>query len=263
MTLLEAIVLGLIQGLTEFLPVSSSGHLELAKAMFGNNQLPEEGLLFTIVVHAATAFSTIVVFRSDIANLFRDLFKFKKNAGTRYSMLIILSMLPAAAVGFFLEEEIEKLFTGRIVLVGSMLLLTGFLLFLTTRIKDKALPVSPKRSLLIGIAQAIAITPGISRSGATISTGLLLGLSREEAARFSFLMVLPLILGAMAMKCLKIAETGVGDLDVSSLLVGFTAAFVAGVFACRWMIAIVKKSKLIWFAVYCFLAGTVAIIIGL
>lgn len=262
MSILEALILGIIQGLTEFLPVSSSGHLELAKAVFANKELPEEGLLFTIVVHAATAFSTIVVFRKDIGKIFADLFKFKYNEGARYSFLIVLSMIPAAAVGYFFEEKIETLFTGRVMLVGCMLIVTGILLYITTRLPDKDNKTDAPKAFLVGLAQAIAIMPGISRSGATISTGLILGMSRAEAARFSFLMVLPLILGAMAMKTQKLIESGNGAESLMPIAVGFIAAFVSGVLACRWMIALVKRSKLIWFAVYCFVAGIIAIIVG-
>lgn len=263
MSFLEAIILGIIQGLTEFLPVSSSGHLELAKVLLSEGKVPEQGLLFTIVVHAATALSTIVVFRKDIVKIFNDLSKVKQNEGSKYSLFIIISMIPAALVGFFLEDRIEELFNGNLILVGSMLVLTALLLYLTTRTKEGDQGPSAGKSLTIGIAQAIAILPGVSRSGATISVALFLGLSREEAARFSFLMVLPLILGAMALKCLQLMQAEEAlNLNIGPMAVGFVAAFAAGVLACRWMVAIVKRSKLVWFAVYCLVVGLISIIAG-
>lgn len=195
---LEAIVLGIIQGLTEFLPVSSSGHLELAKAIFGDTSVPEESLLFTVVVHFATALATIVVFRQEVAYIIRGLFQFKNNDEFRFSLNIVISMIPAAMAGIFLDEQIEALFSGKVLLVGFMLLVTGVLLLFANNTKAGDGYVSSWKGLIIGISQAIAILPGISRSGATISTALLLGVSRERAARFSFLMVVPLIVGKMA-----------------------------------------------------------------
>jgi len=259
MSWFEALILGLIQGLTEFLPVSSSGHLELTKAMFGDNSLPEESLLMTVVLHAATALSTIVIFRKDIASIIQGLLQFKNNEEFRFSVKIVLSMIPAAAVGVLLEEEIEQFFGGQILLVGCMLILTAGMLFLADKAKSTLNPVSYKNAFIIGIAQAIAILPGISRSGATISTSVLLGVDRQKAARFSFLMVVPLILGKMAKDILS------GDLmnsqtDTSLLIIGFIAAFVAGLVACQWMIALVKKSQLKYFSFYCVIVGIIAII---
>lgn len=259
---LESLILGVIQGLTEFLPVSSSGHLELAKALFGDESLPEESLLFTVVVHFATALATIVVFRKEVATIFSGLFQFKNNQEFRFSLNIIISMIPAALVGLFLEEEIESLFGGKVLLVGLMLLVTGVLLLFANNTQAGDKNVSKGKAFIIGVSQAIAILPGISRSGATISTSLLLGISRERAARFSFLMVVPLILGKMAKDVLD------GGIVVSegiplNIFIGFIAAFTTGVWACNWMIDIVKRANLNYFALYCFIVGIIAIIASL
>ncbi len=258
MSWLEAFILGVIQGLTEFLPVSSSGHLELAKFILGDTSLPEESMLMTVVLHAATAISTIVVFRKDIVDIFAGLFAFKWNDQTKFSLKMIISMIPAALVGVFFNEEIEALFGGRLLLVGSMLILTAILLLLADRAKTTEKGVGYWDAIIIGISQAIAIMPGISRSGATISTSVLLGVDRSKAARFSFLMVVPLILGAMA-KDLMSGEINYESSQMIPLVVGFIAAFVTGIAACTWMIALVKRAKLSWFALYCFIVGTIAI----
>ena len=259
MSSFEAIILGIIQGLTEFLPVSSSGHLELGKAILGDNSLPEESLLMTVVLHAATALSTIVIFRKDIAEIITGLFQFKNNEQFRFSVKVIISMIPAAAVGVLFDEQIEGLFGGQIMLVGFMLLITGGLLFLADKAKVSEKGVSFKNSLLIGIAQAIAILPGISRSGATISTSVLLGIDRQKAARFSFLMVVPLILGKMAKDVLS-GDLANSQADGLILVIGFATAFVSGLVACQWMIRLVKKSQLKYFAYYCFVVGIAAVI---
>lgn len=256
--IIEAIVLGIIQGLTEFLPVSSSGHLELAKFFLGDDSVAEESLLMTVTLHAATALSTIVVFRKDIFDIFKGLFRFQWNEETRFALKIILSMIPAAFVGLLFEEQIESLFTQNILLVGAMLMVTGVLLFLAGRAKSTGKPVGFLDALWIGIAQAIAIVPGISRSGATISTSVLLGIDRERAARFSFLMVVPLILGKMA-KDVMDGELGAASIGHLPLVAGFIAAFLTGAFACLWMIKLVKNSKLTFFAVYCFIIAILAI----
>ena len=206
MSLLEAIILGIIQGLTEFLPVSSSGHLELAKAIMGDGAGNTGGLLFTILVHGATAISTLVIFRKDVAEIIRGLFQFKWNEELKFSLKIVLSMIPAALVGLFLEDEIDAFFGGRVMLIGCMLILTGLLLFMADKAKNTTRDVSFPRALIVGIAQAIAILPGISRSGSTIATSVLLGIDRTRAARFSFLMVVPLILGAMTVKTKEYVE---------------------------------------------------------
>ena len=257
MGLLESIILGIIQGLTEFLPVSSSGHLELAKVIL-DQDLGEEGLLMTITLHAATALSTLVIFRKDVADILRGLFQFKRNEEMLFSLKIILSMIPAAIIGIVYDDAIEALFDGNILLVGSMLVITGILLFMADRAKQTDNNVSFSNALIIGIAQAIAILPGISRSGATISTSVLLGVDRSKAARFSFLMVVPLIMGKMA-KDIMDGEFGGEAVDMVSLSAGFIAAFITGLAACTWMIALVKRSKLSWFAVYCIFVGIVAI----
>lgn len=259
MSLFEAIVLGIVQGLTEFLPVSSSGHLELTKAILGDNSVPEESLLMTVVLHAATALSTIVIFRKDIIELLTGLFQFKNNEQFKYSLKIVISMVPAALVGILFEDEIEQLFGGQILLVGLMLLVTGTLLFLADKAKNTSKSVSTSNAVLIGISQAIAILPGISRSGATISTSVLLGVDRQKAARFSFLMVVPLILGKMA-KDLASGDLMASQTETSLLVVGFIAAFIAGLIACQWMIGLVKKSQLKYFSYYCYVVGIAAII---
>lgn len=264
MSILEALILGIIQGLTEFLPVSSSGHLELAKIIFGDNLEAEESMLFTIALHGATALSTVVVFRRDIAELFQGIFKFRWNESTRFALFVVISMLPVFVVGVFFKDEIESLFEGNPILVGSSLVFTAILLYSTTRISTKDGKVNGWRAIVVGIAQAIAVLPGVSRSGSTISTALLIGVSRERAARFSFLMVLPVIFGAMILEAKDFAEAQPQRaIDNYALLVGFTAAFAAGVLACRWMIAIVKRSKLDYFAYYCLGVGLIAIGYGL
>jgi undecaprenyl-diphosphatase len=256
---LLAIVLGIVQGLTEFLPVSSSGHLELAKYFLGDNSVAKESLIMTIVLHAATALSTIVVFRHDIWRLLRGLLSFKWNEETIFCLKIVISMIPAAFVGLFYEDALDALFNKQVVFVSLMLLVTGALLLLADRAKRTDKDVSYRDALLVGIAQAIAILPGISRSGATISSSVLLGIDREQAARFSFLMVVPLIMGKIAKDLLD------GDLshtaNVAELSLGFVAAFLTGLLACTWMIRLVKSSRLTYFAIYCFAVGLAAIAI--
>ncbi len=259
MGLIESVILGIVQGLTEFLPVSSSGHLELVKAVLGSDEIGKESMMTTVVLHFATALSTIVVFRKDVAQIFSGLFKFKNNDEFSYSLKIVVSMIPAAIVGVFFDDILEAFFEGRVGLVGLMLLVTGALLFLADRAKLTNKDVSFKHAIIIGISQAIAILPGISRSGATIGTSVLLGIDREKAARFSFLMVVPLILGKIAKDILDGAFTE-GNVQFLTLGVGFVAAFLTGLAACTWMIAIVKKSKLTYFSYYCFAVGSIALI---
>ena len=258
MGILEAIVLGIIQGLTEFLPVSSSGHLELAKAILGDSSVAEESLTFTVVLHFATALSTLVVFKKEVIEIFKGLFQFRWNTEFKFSLKIIISMLPAVIVGLLFEKELESFFGGRILLVGSMLLLTAVLLLLADKAKNTKKEVSFLNAVLIGVSQAIAMLPGISRSGATISTSVLLGIDRTRAAKFSFLMVVPLIFGKIGKDLLN------GDLNLQSseilpILAGFIAAFLAGLLACKWMISIVKNSKLSYFSIYCAIIGSIAI----
>ena len=256
---LEALVLGIVQGLTEFLPVSSSGHLELAKALLGDDAVAEESMMTTVVLHFATALSTIFVFRKDVGEIFKGLFQFKNNDEFSYSLKIIISMIPAALVGVFLDDIIEGFFEKQILLVGFMLFITGLILFLADRAKKTEKQVTFTHAIIIGIAQAIAILPGISRSGSTIGTSVLLGIDREKAARFSFLMVVPLILGKMAKDILDGALLE-QNVPVMELSIGFIAAFFTGLLACTWMIAIVKRSKLTYFSIYCFIVGFVAIV---
>jgi undecaprenyl-diphosphatase len=258
MEILDAVILGIIQGLTEFLPVSSSGHLELGKAILGDNSVPKESLLFTVVLHFATALSTIVIFRKDILQIIKGVLKLEWNEDLQFISKIALSMLPAVVVGVFFEDQLEQLFGGNILLVGCMLLVTALLLFLADRAKDTQKKVTFSNAFIIGISQAIAMLPGISRSGATISTSVLLGNDKTKAARFSFLMVVPLIFGKIAKDIIG-GELTYDSSSFVSLSAGFIAAFIAGLFACTWMISLVKKSKLSYFAIYCVVVGLVAI----
>ncbi|AFL86068.1 putative bacitracin resistance protein [Belliella baltica DSM 15883] len=262
MDIIDAIILGIVQGLTEFLPVSSSGHLELVAAILGDSKLPEESMMFTVVLHFATALSTILVFRKDLVEIFKGLFQFKWNEETKFSLKIIISMIPAAIVGVFFNDQLEQFFGGKIVFVGCMLLLTAVLLYLADKAKNTDKPVGFWNAFLVGVSQAIAILPGISRSGATISTSVLLGIDKSKAARFSFLMVVPLILGKIAKDILDGALTYNSE-SFGYLSAGFIAAFIAGYFACTWMIALVRKSKLTYFSIYCAIVGLIAIGAGL
>jgi undecaprenyl-diphosphatase len=255
----EALVLGLIQGLTEFLPVSSSGHLQIGEALFG---LQGEGsLTFAVAVHAATVCSTIVILWNEIAGLGRGVFRLQWNDETQYTAKIILSMLPVAVVGVFFKDAIESLFTSGLLVVGVCLLVTAVLLsfayYAKPRAKEK---ISFRDAFIIGLAQACAVLPGLSRSGTTISTGLLLGNKKETVAQFSFLMVLIPILGEALLDLLKGDFSGSESMSAWALLIGFVAAFAAGCAACKWMIAIVKRGKLIYFAVYCAIVGAVVLI---
>jgi len=256
---LQAFILGILQGLTEFLPVSSSGHLEIAKSLFGID--PESSFFFTIVVHGATVLSTIVVFRKEILSLIIGSLKFRMNEETIYTLKILLSMLPVMVVGLLLKDPIESLFNGNMLFIGSMLILTALLLAFAHFIKKRERQIGYKDAFIIGIAQAMAVIPGISRSGSTIATGLLIGNSKDEIARFSFLMVLGPVIGA------NLIEIMSGDASSSTagwgvLLIGFLAAFISGYFACKWMISLVRRSKLIWFAVYCAVIGILSIALG-
>lgn len=258
MSWIEALLLGIIQGLTEFLPVSSSGHLELAKALFGDITMQEESMLMTVVLHAATALSTIVVFRKDIYEIVKGIIRWQWNEEMRFVVKVGISMIPAGLVGILLETQIEGLFQGQIILVGLMLLVTGVLLFVADKAKTREKGVGFWDSLIIGISQAVAILPGISRSGATISTSVLLNIDRTKAARFSFLMVIPLILAKMLLDIFSgtLSESTIGAVPLS---VGFLAAFIVGALACTWMIRLVRNAKLKYFAFYCFVVGLTAI----
>ncbi len=258
MNILEAIILGVIQGLTEFLPVSSSGHLELAKAILGDTSIPEESLTFTVVLHFATALSTLVVFRKEVVEIFKGLFQFQWNDELKFSLNIILSMIPAVCIGLLFEKQLEAFFGGNILFVGSMLLVTAILLLLADKAKNTNKKVTFLNAIVIGISQAIAMLPGISRSGATISTSVLLGVDRTKAARFSFLMVVPLIFGKVGKDILG-GDISFQSSEIIPMSTGFIAAFFAGLLACNWMIALVKKSKLSYFSIYCAIIGLIAI----
>ena len=258
MTKAESVILGIIQGLTEFLPVSSSGHLELAKSILGDDSVPKESMLFTVVVHFATALATIIIYRHEVLYLLRGLLRFKKNEETMFCMRIVVCMIPAALVGILFEEQIEQLFGGNVLLVGLMLIVTGLLLLFANNAKPGEKEVTVKDAIIIGVSQAIAILPGISRSGATISTSVLLKVDRERAARFSFLMVVPLIFGKMA-KDLMGGALQVHSVDPFNLILAFGAAFITGLWACNWMIDIVKRFNLNYFSLYCFIVGGIAI----
>jgi undecaprenyl-diphosphatase len=259
MTWLEALILGLLQGLTEFLPVSSSGHLELGGVLFGL-QDPDAFFTFNILVHGATFMSVVVVFRQDILDLIVNFFRFKWNAEMKFVLLLLASAIPVGIVGLLYEEQIEAIFTGRVMFVGFMLLITATLLFLTRFAPKNNKDVSLKSALLIGLAQTFAVLPGISRSGATISTALYLGIERTKAIRFSFLMVLIPVFGANFLKLLKASnESGGTSLDTMPLIIGTLAAFVAGLAACRWMLSIVRKGNIAYFSIYCLIIGLAAI----
>ncbi|MGB5437120.1 MAG: undecaprenyl-diphosphate phosphatase [Maribacter sp.] len=258
METIDAIILGIVQGLTEFLPVSSSGHLELGKAILGDSTVPEESLLFTVVLHFATALSTLVVFRKDVWEILRGLFQFTWNEETRFTLKIIISMLPAVFVGLFFEKQLEAFFGGDVRFVGFMLLVTAVLLYFADKAKDTDKKVSYKNAFIVGVSQAIAMLPGISRSGATISTSVIMGVDKTKAARFSFLMVVPLIFGKIG-KDIMSGELSFHSENTFAMGAGFIAAFIAGLAACTWMIQLVKKSKLTYFAVYCLIVGLIAI----
>jgi len=261
--IIQSIVLGVVQGLTEFLPVSSSGHLEIAKYVMNDKSVGQQSMLMTVVLHFATALSTIIVFRKEVFDIFKGLFQFKKNDEFWFCVKILVSMIPAAVVGLLFESEIEALFSQNLLLVGLMLILTAVLLLLADRARSTDKNVSIMNSIIIGISQAIAILPGVSRSGATISTSVLLGIDREKAARFSFLMVVPLIFGKIAKDLLGAFKDniplGAAGQEIP-LIVGFVAAFVTGLFACTWMIRLVKGSKLSYFSIYCVIVAVLCII---
>ena len=258
MSVLESILLGIIQGLTEFLPVSSSGHIEIGKNLLNSSFFEEENLLFTVILHFATAISTIVVFRKTIVSLLKGLFKREKKE-MAFSFKIVVSMIPAALVGFFFEDEIASLFSGSLSFVGYMLIITALLLYLADKAKSTARNVGFIDSLLIGIAQAIAILPGISRSGSTIAISVLLGIDKKKSAEFSFLMVIPLILGKIAKDILSGELEALSTTNFLPFLFGFLAALISGYFACNWMLELVRRSKLSYFAIYCLIVGIVAI----
>ncbi|MFB6257745.1 MAG: undecaprenyl-diphosphate phosphatase [Flavobacteriales bacterium] len=259
MDFLEALILGVLQGLTEFLPVSSSGHLELGETLLGIKA--KDPTLFAVIVHGATALSTIFVFRERIVALSRSCFHGGPHSERTYALKILISMVPAGLVGLLFKEELEAFFSGRPILVGAMLLITALLLFLSNRWSHGQRKLAYGTAFIIGVAQAFALMPGISRSGATISTSLLLGVGRERAAEFSFLMVIPLLLGAMGKKLLDVIGTELGsNISLGPLVLGFAAAFLSGVLACKWMLRIVARARLSAFAIYCCILGILAIV---
>ena len=257
---LQALVLGIIQGLTEYLPVSSIGHLAIGSALFGVQG--EDNLTFTVMVHVATVLSTLVILWKEIDWILKGLFKFEMNTETKYFLNIVVSMIPVGIVGVFFKDYVEKIFGSGLLIVGCCLLLTAALLTFSYFAKPRQREnISMKDAFIIGLAQAAAVLPGLSRSGSTIATGILLGNKKEKLAQFSFLMVIPPILGESLIDVLKAVkgEEAFGDIETLPLIVGFVAAFVSGCIACKWMINIVKRGKLVWFGVYCAIAGAVTI----
>lgn len=267
MSVFEAVILGLVQGLTEFLPVSSSGHLTIAKELFG---IDTTNLSFEVAVHAATVLSTIVVFRDEIWDLLKGLFKFQYNSQTDYLCKIAVSMLPILIVGLFLKDYVEELFGSGLLIVGIMLLETALLLTLSDYLTKKrsrgatgevGREVSFKDAIIIGLAQSVAVLPGLSRSGTTIATGLMCGVKKSSIAQFSFLMVLVPILGEAFLELVSGEfSTSLSGLSSASLAAGFVTAFISGFIACKWMISIVKRAKLTYFAIYCLVVGIVSIV---
>ena len=269
---LQALILGIIQGLTEFLPISSSGHLIIGKELLGMEIT--DNIAFETAVHCATVLSTITVLRKEIATLFLKLFKLQWNPETQYISMLLLSMIPVMIVGLFFKKTVETLFGEGLTLVGVMLLVTAGLLTLSSFIKQTRInrtphtahrtPLNWKSALLIGVAQAIAVLPGLSRSGTTIATGLLVGVKKEEVAKFSFLMVLIPILGETFLSAVKgDFSVAVSGIPTVSLIIGFVAAYICGCFACKFMIELVKRTNMLWFAVYCSIIGIAALIYSL
>lgn len=261
MSWFEALILGLIQGLTEYLPVSSSGHLSIGAYLFGLDGA--DNLTFTVMVHVATVLSTLVILWREIDWIFRGLFKCELNAETKYAINIVISMIPVGIVGVFFKDTVEQIFGSGLLIVGCMLLVTAVLLTFSYYAKPRQKScISMRDAFIIGLAQACAVLPGLSRSGSTIATGLLLGNKKENMAQFSFLMVIPPILGEAVLDLIKglKGEEALGGIETFPMIVGFVAAFVSGCLACKWMINIVKKGKLIYFGIYCALAGAITIL---
>lgn len=259
MDILKSLLLGIIQGLTEFLPVSSSGHLEIFKVFLDFSYDSTNSLFFTLIVHLATAISAIIYFWKDVKEIIVSLINFKKDENTFFAFYILVSMIPAGLAGYFFESEINYLFNGNLMLVGFMLILTSLILYLSDRFNNSSKRLNLKLSLIIGVTQALAILPGISRSGATIGTSIFLGLNRDIAAKFSFLMVVPIIFGS-SLKIILDNEIEFNNNNISNYLVGFSSALISGYYACKWMIIFVKRSKLIYFSIYCLLIGVLSII---
>ena len=264
MNAIQAFLLGVIQGLTEFLPVSSSGHLELGKALLGVDA--SMNITFTVVVHGATLLATLVVFSKEIGQLIAGTFQFRWNNEMQYLVKILISMIPVVFVGLFLEQTIEQFFTGDLVFVGAMLWVTALILLLTWIFKNRQgdKPISYGSAFAMGIAQAIATLPGISRTGSTIATGLLMGNKKGEVTQFSFLMVLVPIIGANVLELMRFSgKSGLNTIGWFPLAIGFFSAFLTGWLACAWMVRLVKRGKLVGFAVYCMAIGSCAIALGL
>ena len=259
MDILKSLLLGIIQGLTEFLPVSSSGHLEIFKVFLDFSYDSANSLFFTLIVHLATAISAIIYFWKDVKEIIISLINVKKDQNTFFAFYILISIIPAGLIGYFFESEINYLFNGNLTLVGFMLILTSLILYLSDRFNNFSQRLNFKSSLIIGFTQALAILPGISRSGATIGTSIFLGLNRDVAAKFSFLMVVPIIFGS-SLKIILYNEIEFNNNNISNYLVGFSSALISGYYACKWMIIFVKKSKLIYFSIYCLLIGLLSII---
>lgn len=253
---LEAAILGLIQGLTEFLPVSSSGHLELAKYFFGDDRFQEQSMYMSIVLHFATALSTVLFFRKEVASLF----DVRHQHNRKYILIILVSMIPAGLIGLFFDDVITSIFSSSIILIAAMLCVTGVLLWIADKAKADGNPLTLSSGFLIGLAQAFALIPGVSRSGSTIATSVLLGIERESAARFSFLMVVPLILGKLCKDLLDGTAADMVSQNLGYYVIGFIAAFISGLLACGFMVSLVKKAKLRYFTFYCFTIAIFAII---
>ena len=258
MEIIKSFILGIVQGLTEFLPVSSSGHIEIFKEVLNFSYDSENGLFFTLILHLATAMSTLIYFWVDVKKIIYSLFKLKKDENFNFSLMIIVSMIPAGLVGFFFENKINQLFNGNLLLVGSMLIITSILLFVSDKINNLKKELTVMNAFVIGIAQALAILPGISRSGSTIATSLFLGINRNLAAKFSFLMVIPIIVGS-SLKMIIYDKLVFEEVIVINYIVGFLSALISGYYACKWMILLVRKSKLFYFSIYCLIVGLISI----
>ena len=262
---IQALILGIIQGLTEYLPVSSSGHLAIGQALFGMSD-GEDNLMFTVAVHVATVLSTLVVLWSEIEWIVKGIFKFEMNDEMKYALNIVVSMIPVGIVGLFFKDQVEEIFGSGLLVVGFCLLITASLLTFSYYARPRQKEhISWKDALVIGIAQAVAVLPGVSRSGSTIATGIMLGNKKEKLAQFSFLMVIPPIVGEALLDVIKAmkGEAVMGNIETVPLIVGFVAAFISGCLACKWMINIVKRGKLIYFGIYCAIIGVVTILLSL
>ena len=264
---LQALILGLVQGLTEYLPVSSSGHLAIGSELLGIQT--EESMMFTVAVHVATVLSTLVILGHEVWKILSGALHApvggQLNDDHKYVLNIVISMIPIGIVGVFFKDEVEAIFGSGLTVVGACLLLTALLLsysyFAKPKLKER---ISLRDAFIIGLSQALAVLPGLSRSGSTIATGLILGNKKENMAQFSFLMVIPPILGEALLDCIKAYKEGMaaafGGCDATALIVGFIAAFVSGCIACKWMINIVRRGKLIYFAIYCLIVGAITLV---